>query len=397
MKKLIRRVLCIVLICSMMFGSVIVIHAEEEKQSVDEIKKIMAEAALNWAETFQPETKYQIGEVIPIYNGNDVIASYYVTYLKSSSPNGYIVLTVQDEALEVLEFSFESKTDLYQQLKGGMDTQAKQIDEPKMYSVNPFEYFVKDQNGNYYGAGYVKLKENDWKEKAESYQNSLEIKQNSNRFLATENIIIASNVTDAGDPMSSSLSGYTIIEDGILSRHVGYSEPYIENLTGKYACAVVALTEIAAQKGILLNNSVADTFNSLWELTSTTEDRIENGIVYGGTYDYNQRKGMILYCNRQNKECFDTYKNSPSYDYIKEAIKNGMSGVLGYNYTKVGEDGKKESSGHAVSVIGYCSAKKNNVAKNFVKVYDGWNNNWCYFNLSDYTFNSYNYIQYNIY
>ena len=81
----------------------------------------------------------------------------------------------------------------------------------------------------------------------------------------------------------------------------------------------------------------------------------------------------------------------------KEAIKNGMSGVLGYNYTKVGEDGKKESSGHAVSVIGYCSAKKNNVAKNFVKVYDGWNNNWCYFNLSDYTFNSYNYIQYNIY
>ena len=117
----------------------------------------MAEAALNWAETFQPETKYQIGEVIPIYNGNDVIASYYVTYLKNSSPNGYIVLTVQDEALEVLEFSFESKTDLYQQLKGSMDTQAKQIDEPKMYSVNPFEYFVKDQNGNYYGAGYVKL------------------------------------------------------------------------------------------------------------------------------------------------------------------------------------------------------------------------------------------------
>ena len=41
----------------MMFGSVIVIHAEEEKQSVDEIKKIMAEAASNWAETFQPETK----------------------------------------------------------------------------------------------------------------------------------------------------------------------------------------------------------------------------------------------------------------------------------------------------------------------------------------------------
>nr|WP_300850202.1 hypothetical protein [uncultured Schaedlerella sp.] len=40
MKKLIRRVLCIVLIYSMMFGSVIVIHAEEEKQSVDEIKKL---------------------------------------------------------------------------------------------------------------------------------------------------------------------------------------------------------------------------------------------------------------------------------------------------------------------------------------------------------------------
>ena len=90
MKKLIRRVLCIVLICSMMFGSVIVIHAEEEKQSVDEIKKIMAEAALNWAETFQPETKYQIGEVIPIYNGNDVIISYYITYLENGFPRIFL-------------------------------------------------------------------------------------------------------------------------------------------------------------------------------------------------------------------------------------------------------------------------------------------------------------------
>ena len=118
----------------------------------------MAEAALNWAETFQPETKYQIGEVIPIYNGNDVIISYYITYLENGFPSGYVVLTIQEEAIEVLEFSFEGEIDLYQQLKKGINTQVKWENEHRMYSANPFEYFIKDQDGDYYGLGQVKLK-----------------------------------------------------------------------------------------------------------------------------------------------------------------------------------------------------------------------------------------------
>ena len=376
-----------------MFGSVIVIHAEEEKQSVDEIKKIMAEAALNWAETFQPETKYQIGEVIPIYNGNDVIISYYITYLENGFPSGYVVLTIQEEAIEVLEFSFEGEIDLYQQLKKGINTQVKWENEHRMYSANPFEYFIKDQDGDYYGLGQVKLKEKDWKDGAKAYQNSIKAGQASNRFLVTENTDTASNITTPGEPMSISLSGYTIFEDGILSKHVGYSEPYIEGLTGKYACAVVALTEIAAQKGILLNNSVKDTFDTLWSLTSTKEESNSNGIIYGSTARENQRGGMILYCNRRGKECFDFYKVSPSYSFIKESVDKGMSGTMSYAYT----DAKGNEQSHAISVIGYCSAKKNNTTKYFVKVYDGWNSVWRYFNLSDYTFNFYCYIQYNIY
>ena len=179
---------------------------------------------------------------------------------------------------------------------------------------------------------------------------------------------------------------------------MGYSSTYIKGLTGKYACRVVALTEIAAQKSILLNNSVADTFNSLWDLTSTTASIVnKEGIVYGGTKLYGLREGMILFCNRQGKECFDYLKISPSYTYIRDAVKNGMSGMLNYVYDQTNENGEKEETGHAVSVIGYCSAKKNNVTKNFVKVYDGWNNNWRYFNLSDYTFKAYNYIQFSIY
>ncbi len=398
MKELMKKVLCMVLICSILFGTGTIVHAQEEATDEIDIEKMMTDAALDWAETFQPDIEYQIREVIPVYNVNDVIASYYITYIKENAPAGYIVLTIEDEAIEVLEFSFEGEIDLYGQLKGGVDSQTAQVSEPKMYSASPFEYFVKDQNGDYYGAEQVKVTEEDWKDGAKSYQDSIKARQAENRFLATENIAKASSITDAGEPMINSLSGYSISEDGILSRHVGYSSTYIKGLTGKYACRVVALTEIAAQKSILLNNSVAETFNSLWDLTSTTASIVnKEEIVYGGTKLYGLREGMILFCNRQGKECFDYLKISPSYTYIRDAVKNGMSGMLNYVYDQTNENGEKEETGHAVSVIGYCSAKKNNVTKNFVKVYDGWNNNWRYFNLSDYTFKAYNYIQFSIY
>ncbi len=173
MKELMKKVLCMVLICSILFGTGTIVHAQEEATDEIDIEKMMTDAALDWAETFQPDIEYQIREVIPVYNVNDVIASYYITYIKENAPAGYIVLTIEDEAIEVLEFSFEGEIDLYGQLKGGVDSQTAQVSEPKMYSASPFEYFVKDQNGDYYGAEQVKVTEEDWKDGAKSDRKSV--------------------------------------------------------------------------------------------------------------------------------------------------------------------------------------------------------------------------------
>ena len=67
MKELMKKVLCMVLICSILFGIGTIVHGQEEVTDEIDIEKMMTDAALDWAETFQPDIEYQIGEVIPVY------------------------------------------------------------------------------------------------------------------------------------------------------------------------------------------------------------------------------------------------------------------------------------------------------------------------------------------
>lgn len=398
MKRMMKKVFVLILACIVLLGSVTTARAENYKSTTLGLTEKMREIALDWANVFEPESDYRVGEVIPVYNANEVVASYYVSYLLDGEKHGYIVLTIQDEEIEVLEFSFDEKMDIYASLSNVIPEEEKLNTGKRLYSLTPFEYNVKDKNGYMYGRDKVKKTEESWKNAAKSYQEIIKKTDKENRFTAKNSLFTSSMIADAGDPMwdNADLSGYTVVERDSIPGCVGYSDTAIETLTQRYACAVVALTEIAAQEGILLNNSIENTFNSIWSLTETEVVRTSNGVDYGATDLYLQRSGMISYCNARGKNCASTVAWSPSYALMREQIRTNISGTLNYWYNDV-VDGETVEAGHTVSVVGYCAARNGSTTKYFVIVYDGWNAAWRYFNLSDYSFTNHCYVSYDVY
>lgn len=130
-----------------------------------------------------------------------------------------------------------------------------------------------------------------------------------NNDIFTNSYINGSTILDGPGYTSKYSSSYSIIK-----------ESDIENYTGRYACAVLALTEIAGQEGILVSvhtntaDNIRDTFLALWVYTNTYVDHITNSILYGFTYDSDLSSGMSTYCTIRGKNNTTiTTQANPSY------------------------------------------------------------------------------------
>ena len=169
--------------------------------------------------------------------------------------------------------------------------------------------------------------------------------------------------------------GLTYSSYGVLSRTCKFSESYIERLTGRYACAVVALTEIARQNNVLKNNSTADTFNALWDYTKTTTSYIgSNGIIYGTTLDLNLLSGMRDYVHDLGYNIIGTFSINPNYKFFQNKINLGYSCTLFYRLQT--KDGK---SGHTINVFGWYIYKNSSGKQyKYLAVADGWHSSTRY-------------------
>ena len=148
------------------------------------------------------------------------------------------------------------------------------------------------------------------------------------------------------------------------------SQDEIIDLTGQYACMVLALTEIAYQEGVLYGNSVAGTFNKIWRDTvTTTIDVWDDGTTIGSTAENFAVYGMEQYLEdmgEENSEITSTIE--PTFSFFTDIIDNNKSGVLSYQIAL--ENGT--TSWHAINVVGYCRTMLNGVYYNYLIVADGW-------------------------
>lgn len=375
-----KKILCLILTMTMLLTISVTAFAatDEQYKSLSEITtQELTNYALNFAKEFDNSLELNVGDIIPIYDSADKLVGYSIAYYISDIPYGYINLnfTYEDPVVEFVVH--ENARSLYQYLEDGVSTlySACSVDK-KLINISPLEYSISAIDGSnqrfYYNVneGTMTVNEfNSLKEAALSvspitYDFSGDTKYDSHADLFSSSYETGSTVITKATYTSKYSSSKSLI-----------SQYNIMTSTSKYACAVVALTEVANQEGILKNSSIADTFNALWTATSTTVESTKTfygiSVSLGSTYDSKLSTGMTSYSKDRGKTCTTTTKNDPAFSFFTGAMDSNYSATLSYRIYETSGD----KTGHTVNVVGYCVASKSGTTSNYLIVADGWYNN----------------------
>ncbi|MBO5098395.1 MAG: hypothetical protein J6B96_08800 [Agathobacter sp.] len=313
--------LFVTLICTL-FSSVPTLANELDS------KYLIQQSVLSFAELFSEE-ELSVAEMIPIINDNEQLIGFSVCLASNDSKYGYVNYELKKEN-PIENFSIGKG---YNYLINESDDFGKTVllsngsDSYELLSTSANDYTKYGDMGEVFSASYI----------------------------YGANIITAPTYT----------AKFSLSKSAI-------SQSYIENLTGQYACAVLALTEIANQENVLYYGSINSTFKKLWDDTLTTVESNSNGISYGRTPIIWVAQGMKDYLYDVGKVDSLVFNTAyPSFDFFVDIIDSDASGVL--TYTLALDDGT--TSSHTINVLGYCVVRLNGVFYNYLIVADGWNGN----------------------
>lgn len=166
----------------------------------------------------------------------------------------------------------------------------------------------------------------------------------------------------------------------------------ILELTGKYACAVVAMTEICLQESVISEAQIASAYNDLWYMTDTKVDKsvTDGGVthIFGSTPFEKLETGLWNYLSMKGRYSSKYYsKIGPDFSYFLDAMENDYSAMFTYNiYEKkqestdlenigIDEGADYEVIGHAVNVVGCYTVTISGAAQDYLIVVTGWNDN----------------------
>lgn len=381
---MLKKLLSAILILSIFMGTTLNVSAAESNSNTQfkPLSEITTDElttfALNFAKDFEPTITLDINEIIPMYNNGNTLIGFSISYIFENRPYGYINLDFT-KANPVTEFSIcEGAESLYDSLVMDVSVERSyKVSEKKLYSIGFLQYAIPVKSN---GESILHFSNGEDAKSTMRIGGEVETKYDSHSQLFSDSYASGS-LLDTRAYTGKYNRGKSLI-----------SEDYIEQQTGKYACAVVALTEIANQEGILKNSSIAATFNQLWTDTGTTVSKIENGITYGSTKYINLGSAMKTYAKARGKSnTTATLKLSPDFSFFKDIVTSNISGLL--TYTIELTNGK--TIGHAVNMVGYCVARLNGVFSNYLIVADGWHDKIPkYINYSTADFKSFQGVKY---
>lgn len=316
--KMWRRVFGIIMVCCLLGESTQVIADESEGM------ELIEQEVLSFANTFSNK-EVSIDKMIPIIDTNEDLIGYSVCLESNGEDYGYVNYELGKEN-PITEFAIG---------QGNSHLNVASSDEENIV-------LVSEGLGNY--------------------------------RVATVSDYTKYDSFDAIYSRTYLMGGYTITAPKYTSKYSStksmISQDEIIDLTGQYACMVLALTEIAYQEGVLYGNSVAGTFNKIWRDTvTTTIDVWDDGTTIGSTAENFAVYGMEQYLEdmgEENSEITSTIE--PTFSFFTDIIDNNKSGVLSYQIAL--ENGT--TSWHAINVVGYCRTMLNGVYYNYLIVADGW-------------------------
>lgn len=398
--------------------------ADEVKENItyEELLPVMEEVAEGYAEAFAQNIvseEVSSEKVTPIYDISENIVGYSVALQKDNVDYGYVSIDYTSEGL-VTDFAVQENVDsIYESLKDDFVNKADNVEESectnKLYSTVGADYAVSAiDNGEevfYYNA--KTYEDVDFDKVLEHYEeNYLEYYDNTeyeDEFVEAleddDNEMLQGPIKDfflkwlarlapsiynkffADDfvqptpyPVHSEVFKYSKDVLGELSEPVMLdvydpaksmiSQYTIMTTTGKYACALVAVTEIVQQEDMMINNDLKTTFDTLWDIGGCEANIYDTSEFYGQmvkcSSTYSNDLGRILreYGKLVGKDVVGRYSRNVGFKAFKESIDGGHSTTLGYQI--------KNEGGHGVNVVGYCKGEIAGHELNYLVAANGW-------------------------
>lgn len=297
-----------------------------------------------------------VSDVVPITDVSGMVLGCSVSYEKDGAPYGYLNLDFQYEN-PVREFCIESGVPGYYESVLSQ-TEAVSQSEPVLIFAAPGQLAVPDGDGlvDLYGrrvdpSGLVDARKTVYAHISDLFLKSFD----------AEGGTVEKKYIKAYDPDLSIIT-----------------QPEIISLTGKYACAPLALTEIMSQNGFLLDGSISDTFLRLWDLTGTETEYLRDldgytDVECGSTDDSMVPSAIRLYADLVDADVSYSRTSSPKARYFKNVVDMDYSGLYLLRVYQETEDGGNETVGHAVSVVGYETVTGSDGDETiYIAVADGW-------------------------
>jgi hypothetical protein len=364
-----KKLFAVILIISIVFSisSSISVSAVDNSNSD---QNYINSFANQWIQNmYNEKDNVTINQTIPIYDSNDNLTGYSVSFTSKGKPDGYIILSSSSPNKNdpVIDFSL-SGTDMYTTLQNKFQSSNKNSSSCKinkrLYNTSQFEYGVDITDNN---ADYVYDTENSFLTKNEYKSNYSYNSTSTNTNSAT---IFDGFVGHDGPPSGTiatqhditGASGFTPLIMGDMPSRNNDGKTAGED--GEGNCGPTCLTNIAMfyceERG---KSQLEDTS---WNYTYT---RLSMGCGFyssGTTLVQNMGPALTDYANHRGYSC--TFGSDIGYDWTSytQTLYNQNIPI----YVNVqGYDDSGKLSGHSIVALGYLRLTD---GQNFIRVVDEW-------------------------
>lgn len=346
--RLLESLLALLLLLVVLFLAVPQADAAENSGEKTELTEQMArEFAQEFALSQNEDKPILVSSVVKFYDEYGQAVGYSIDYcLESGERAGYVVFDSECPGL-IAEYSFESGSMSPLTRLSQVQTLSRNSASLKPLRMSPFVYAVEDVDSHV----------------------AVDMYGNVEDAHDGEDFGSSAPITPDWDMIFFDNTGsfqYNIVSSNHFQEFMSFEESWVESQTGRYACGVSALINLAAV------NDLADTFNwnnwgaeyiALWNATNAQTSYVKDGITYGYNYDSDIGSGYVSYCASRGKTLGCSLSKSPAYSQFTSSVDNGRSSVFA---ARLQTSASGTIEGHYMAVQGYAKLQKTNVASDYL-------------------------------
>ena len=329
----------------------------------------------------EDELEVTIGDIYDVYNSDGKVYGYSMGFFVGDDPYGYAVYDLENKVIQ--EFMFEEGVEnLYKEIKKQAED-VENVDADNLIKGVVYEggldYSAYDTEGSKIEYDSVDAVGNE-----ESRASDVKIIKRKSASRNTFNTNMG-DLLEFGDNAKNYNEVWCSGDSRMMVPDAGLTmidQEYVIQKLNKYGCALSAITGIFNWMGILYDNSIDETYNTIWNKYVRTGD-IEFSSKKYNEKDYYYMAGgiapdeVIDILNDRFEECGLATKAYSEHNITFDKIKHQLNVVsMGYNERHpflLGVSLKSQDTGrYAAHVVNVVAALEGNSNKKYIGVYPNW-------------------------